>query len=158
MEINERLFALIKSEHLKKSELAEFLQVGTGQITTWEKRKTDPPAKHIVRICEFLNVSVEYLLTGNESIKNEKKALDLTKNEMRLLQSFNRLEKESEQIELIGYINGYIEKILNDNTQTISINSDKKMRAPHIAARGGSKINVTPPSKTKMHEIIKNKR
>lgn len=69
MTINEKIFTEIKEKSLKKADLARLLQVNTSVIATWEKRRTNPPAEYLVRICEFLNISIYELL----GIKNENK-------------------------------------------------------------------------------------
>lgn len=69
MTINEKIFTEIKEKSLKKADLARLLQVNTSVIATWEKRGTNPPAEYLVRICEFLNISI-YELMG---IENENK-------------------------------------------------------------------------------------
>lgn len=69
MTINEKIFTEIKEKSLKKADLAKLLQVNTSVIATWEKRGTNPPAEYLVRICEFLNISIYELL----GIKNENK-------------------------------------------------------------------------------------
>lgn len=69
MTINEKIFTEIKEKSLKKADLARLLQVNTSVIATWKKRGTNPPAEYLVRICEFLNISIYELL----GIKNENK-------------------------------------------------------------------------------------
>ena len=69
MTINEKILTEIKEKSLKKADLERLLQVNTSVIATWEKRGTNPPAEYLVRICEFLNISIYELL----GIKNENK-------------------------------------------------------------------------------------
>lgn len=69
MTINEKIFTEIKEKSLKKADLARLLQVNTSVIATWEKRGINPPAEYLVRIYEFLNISIYELL----GIKNENK-------------------------------------------------------------------------------------
>ena len=69
MTINEKIFTEIREKSLKKADLARLLQVNTSVIATWEKRGTNPPAEYLVRICEFLNITIYELL----GIENENK-------------------------------------------------------------------------------------
>lgn len=67
MEISERLFEIMEQKKLKPSDLAKYLGVQKSVISTWKTRKTDPPSKFLVRICEFLDVNISFILTGKES-------------------------------------------------------------------------------------------
>ncbi|HEX3026388.1 MAG TPA: helix-turn-helix transcriptional regulator, partial [Clostridia bacterium] len=71
MEINERLFGLLAEIKDGQRRLAERLGITDQTISAWKSRKTDPPSKYISTIAEFLNVPVEYLLTGRENVKME---------------------------------------------------------------------------------------
>ena len=66
MTICERLFSTIESKGLKVSDLCRAIGVSTSTTTNWKQRNTDPPAKYIFPICEFLGVSSTFLLTGEE--------------------------------------------------------------------------------------------
>lgn len=66
MSIIQRIYSELERVQKKPAELARFLEVTTSQMSAWKTRDTDPPARYVTKICEFLNCSVEYLLTGNE--------------------------------------------------------------------------------------------
>lgn len=63
--INERLFSLLKAKNLKIKDLANSIGINQANISMWKARNTDPPAKYIAPIADFLGVTPEYLLTGN---------------------------------------------------------------------------------------------
>lgn len=75
MTINEKIFTEIKEKSLKKADLARLLQINTSVVATWEKRGTNPPAEYLVRICEFLNISI-YELLGIENGNKIQEAYD----------------------------------------------------------------------------------
>lgn len=81
MTICERIFELIEEKHLKAAELAKLLDVKQSVLTNWKKRNTNPPMEYAIVICEFLGISIQYLLTGKEG--NE-----LTKEEQQLLEAY----------------------------------------------------------------------
>lgn len=56
-------------------------------MTNWKNRKTDPPAKYIISICEFLDVTPFKLLTGKEKTSD----VDLTADEQELLETYRKL-------------------------------------------------------------------
>jgi transcriptional regulator with XRE-family HTH domain len=66
--ITQRILYLLEKKSLKPADLCRYLDINTSTMTNWKQRNTDPPAKYIAPICEFLNVSCEYLLTGNDYI------------------------------------------------------------------------------------------
>lgn len=119
MTICDRLFETLEKKGLKSVDLADYIHVGTGQISTWKKRNTDPPAKYISSICEFLSVSTEYLLTG---IDNEQKDNELTLNDKELLDLFHQLP-ERNQIKLIGYVERIVDALLGETINSSKNNS-----------------------------------
>lgn len=71
MTIIERILNLLDEKGLKMSELCQYIGVGTSTMANWKTRNTDPPAKYIAPICEFLNVSFDYILTGKKNTSSE---------------------------------------------------------------------------------------
>lgn len=62
----QRIVTLLKEKELKKSDLCKHLGINNSTMANWQSRNTDPPSKYIIPICEFLDVSPYYLLTGSE--------------------------------------------------------------------------------------------
>ncbi len=108
MTICERMFAAIEAKGLTAHGLAKVIGVGTNQTTNWKQRNTDPPAKYILPICEYLGCSVEYLLTGQEAEKAP--APGLTENARVMLELFNQLP-ERDQLLLLGRLQEMVSPI-----------------------------------------------
>lgn len=107
MTISERMFDLLDEKGLSASGLCKILGVGTNQTTNWKQRNTDPPAKYIVLICEYLGCSVEYLLTGQETKKEPDPGV--TENGREMLELYEQLP-ERKQLEMIGYIRHMVDE------------------------------------------------
>lgn len=91
------ILSILASQNKKQSELCSYLDINTSTMTNWKNRNTDPPAKYIIPICEFLSISPYFLLTGKEKSSSTK----LSEDEQELLNNFKRLSKR-EQTKLIG--------------------------------------------------------
>lgn len=102
MTICERMFAELDRQNKMAADLCRVLGVGTSQTTSWKNRNTDPPAKYIVKIADFLGVSLEYLLTGIDNSSSK-----LTPLETDLLAMFRELPKETKH-EFVGELKGYL--------------------------------------------------
>lgn len=103
MTINQRLFEMLEQRGFKSSDLAKFLNIRDSTVCTWKQRGTNPPSDYLLRICEFLNISTNYLLSGEE-VKPQ-----LNENQTELLELFNQLP-EREQLKVIGMVE---EKVKN---------------------------------------------
>lgn len=73
-----------------------------------ENKKTDPPTKYLVQICEFLNVTLEFLLTGEESRSSYEIHME-NANEAMMLNLF-RMLTEKEQDRIIGRLENMVEE------------------------------------------------
>ena len=99
MSIIERIIAIMEYKKLKYSDLANFLNINKSVVSTWKKRKTNPPAELLVQICNFLQVSLNFLITGEEYEMN----LALDKNEEYIINLYRQLNDRN-KIKLEGYI------------------------------------------------------
>ena len=66
MTIIDRIQYLLDQRGLKIIDLAAHLNVTQGTVSSWKSRQTDPPTKYLSDIANFLSVSVQYLITGDE--------------------------------------------------------------------------------------------
>ena len=62
MTISQRIFKTMEQKNLKQSDLANYIGVANSSVSDWKKKGSTPSADKIVKISEFLNVSVDYLL------------------------------------------------------------------------------------------------
>lgn len=68
IEIVERIDSLLKERNLKRQAVYDFAQIAYNSFPNWTKKEdTKIPVQALYRIAQFLNVSVEYLLTGKEA-------------------------------------------------------------------------------------------
>ena len=96
--IIDNIIAILKKKRLTQTDLCAYIGINTSTMTTWKNRKTDPPAKYIIHICEFLDVSPYLLLSGEEK---EPSAPQLSDDQQRLLQMYSMLS-DIEKGEILG--------------------------------------------------------
>lgn len=68
--IGERISALRVSLNLKQKELADLAGVTEATLSRYENNKREPRGIIIAKIADALNVSSDYLLTGNKKRKD----------------------------------------------------------------------------------------
>lgn len=91
--IIERIVKLLSQQNKKQKDLCNYIDVSTSTFSNWVSRNTDPPSKYIIPICEFLNVSCNYLLTGEEVSS----APALTSEQEELLSYYGSLSKTDQR-------------------------------------------------------------
>ena len=108
MTINQRIFKLLEERNLKSSDLASCLNIRDSTVCSWKSRGTNPPSDYLLRICEFLNISANYLLSGEEITPK------LNPNESELLELFNQLP-EREQLKVIGMVEEKVKNLTSES-------------------------------------------
>ncbi|MDE6520379.1 MAG: helix-turn-helix transcriptional regulator [Ruminococcus sp.] len=72
MSIINKTLELLHEQGKSQADICKYLGIKQNVFTTWKTRGTDPPAKFIVQICEFFDVSLEYLLIDKKDDKTGK--------------------------------------------------------------------------------------
>lgn len=93
MTIIERILKTAEEKKIKQSDIAKLIDKGTAQITSWKKRGCNPPAELIPPIAKLLNVSINYLMTGEEAAEQT----PLPKEEQDLIDTFRRLNPKGKE-------------------------------------------------------------
>ncbi len=103
-----RVKSLREEKQLSQAKLAFALGVGVGSVGMWESTQEIPPAKKLVKIADFFDVSLDYLVGRSDS----KNALVRTQHvpfssvEERLIENFRRLPAQSQE-----YVFGIVQNL-----------------------------------------------
>lgn len=103
MEIIERIYDTLDRTDKRAYELCNLLGIRTSTMSTWKSRTNDPPAKYMKTIADFLGVSLDYLLTGQETPVRK----NTTPEEDDLLELFRSLP-EHKKYEFVGELKGFL--------------------------------------------------
>lgn len=118
MTICERLFEIMDKKGLNSASLCHAVGASSSTVANWKTRNTDPAAKFIVPICEFLGCSIEYLLTGKETKKDP--FSDISKNGREMLELYEQLP-EREQFILLGRLQEMVSPLRNEGKKCAAI-------------------------------------
>lgn len=91
MDFVERIDLLLKEKNLKRSALCDDLELTHSAISDWKKRGTIPSGDVCVKIAKYLNVDVEYLITGQ---KKEPEQFQLKTDNSFFLQTLSTLQND----------------------------------------------------------------
>lgn len=94
-----RLKEMREERHLTQNEVAQQIQTSQTNIGRWEKGLNEPTASFLVRLADFFNCSVDYLLGreddfGNVVVQTEKPA-PLPQDEQDLLETYRKLDTQN---------------------------------------------------------------
>ena len=66
MTITERMFIILKDKKLSQKDFSAYIDVNEKTVSAWKKNNSLPPADKLEIISNYLDVSLEYLITGKE--------------------------------------------------------------------------------------------
>lgn len=116
MKINEFLKNILRESKHTQRQLSEFIGVPTSTVNNWLKLNRSIPAECIIPICEFLNVSPCYLLTGEDNSSKDTEISFTNEIEKEALCLFKKLP-EREQLKLIGRMETVLEDYEKANSE-----------------------------------------
>ena len=105
MIISERIFEIMKKQKMSQRELSRRTGITISTISDWNTKKSNPASDKLLIISEALGVSVEELLTGSESFKeNSPEDIDYKSvKDHKILEDYHKLSK-SQQMRLLKYM------------------------------------------------------
>ena len=99
---NERLKQLRSEKGLVQKDMAKFLNITTSAYGYYEQGKRNPDPKTLMKLSNFFNVSVNYLLGKTDRINNKKDVKRVDKEILDLLQGISKnieeLKKGQEEL------------------------------------------------------------
>lgn len=105
MLISEKIFQIMNQKEMSQKEFSEWTGISQSTISDWKRKKTNPSADKILKICEVLGVTPYELLSERNVDKTGK--IDcmfaLNQEEERLLENFRDLPSE-QRARLTGYM------------------------------------------------------
>ena len=128
MSIGERVLYLLKMQGKTQKELAEATGAGKSTVGQWKEPNRNPSSELIVPICRFLGVSVNYLLTGEDSESGSLSQIDQD-----LLHWIHILNEETQR-DFLGQIRLYVKQHKEDWATTDSENEDAPEKEEVAAA------------------------
>ncbi|MDO5387939.1 MAG: helix-turn-helix transcriptional regulator [Clostridia bacterium] len=102
----DRIKVLRKEKGISQERLAMELNISQTMISKYELGQSEPDIQMIIKIAEYFNVSVDYLLEISEDKLNINSE-NLTDNEKSLLLDYKRLN-EIQKVKAEAYIKGLL--------------------------------------------------
>ena len=105
MVISERIFYILEENGITQKEFSEKTGISQSTISDWKRKKTNPSADKILKICETLNVTPYELLSERSNMVVDKVdyLIALNDQEAVLLEEFRSLDNRKKD-RLMGYL------------------------------------------------------
>ncbi len=98
MNIYKRIKIARKAKNIKQTELAKQVEMTRSSVCSWELNKSVPGLHNLIKLSEALNVSIDWLCTGDESNILTK---TLNTNEQTLLNIITTMPQEQQKALLL---------------------------------------------------------
>lgn len=114
----DRLRNLLQSKGISQNQFLKENGLAKGSIGNWEQRGNIPSADIVLRIAKYLDVSMEYLLTGEEGKNDDLDILETLPEERLKNISFSQItEEEAVKLDEDTILNNY--KFLNEANKKV---------------------------------------
>lgn len=123
MSVSKRVLELLSNDKsLSQKGLAQAIGVAPSTLSNWLLKNRDIPPEKLIPICEYLGISVNTLLTGNEDPAEEPAVpAGIDPLLMRLISRLNR----DQQIELRGYVKRMLDEPVAEGSSEVHVKAAK---------------------------------
>ena len=94
-----RIKDLREDKDLKQSDLAKIINTTQQNMSNYETGKTSPPQDIWLKLSDFFNVSVDYLMGKTNNPSNDSFTEDLTEEEIKELEHYKELLKIKRKVD-----------------------------------------------------------
>jgi len=105
----DRIKELMDGKGITNSQLADELSVDPSLITRWLTEKSNPTSSNLIKMCEFFDVSADYILERTDERRNNKKLCE---------QLFDKL-KEDDKLFIIYEMGKRLEGYKHGEAKTV---------------------------------------
>ena len=111
MTVSERIFIRLNQLSMSQKEFSEKTGILPSTVSEWKKKKTNPLSEKIMPICDALDVTPEWLLTGvcsdgNGEVDADYYAVKKDSEKGRLIAYYERLHPEFRE-RVMGYVEAF---------------------------------------------------
>lgn len=114
--VGERIRYLFKLNNLKQVDASKKIGISKNAISNYVNGNRIPDYKSLIRLSDFFDVSIDWILTGKQHIS------DLANDELTLLNDYRKL-KESDRFKIRGMIELKLHELSTEYTQSTHINT-----------------------------------
>ena len=127
MDVVDRLNLLQENSGMNQKDLAKAIGLSLSIFTIWNKGNAKPGLKQLVKVAQYFNVSLDWLVFGDDAPINDLEnviKLDFSsQSEKELIDKFRELP-DSYQKNVLAYIDGIastLPKTESDDTKKLSV-------------------------------------
>ena len=127
MDVVDRLNLLQENSGMNQKDLAKAIGLSLSIFTIWNKGNAKPGLKQLVKVAQYFNVSLDWLVFGDDAPSNDHEnviKLDFSsQSEKELIDKFRELP-DSYQKNVLAYIDGIastLPKTESDDTKKLSV-------------------------------------
>lgn len=132
MDMIDRINLLQQQSGMNQKDLARAIGLSLSIFTIWNKGNAKPGLKQLVKVAQYFNVSLDWLVFGDDAPDNDLKnviKIDFTDpSEKNLVNKFRELPDYC-KIKLLSYLEGMIDALPDETlSESVSINNQEKKK------------------------------
>lgn len=97
----DRALQLLNDKRLTQAAMAEFLEVRPSTVSYWFTQGGDIPSKYLIKVCEFLGTTPNFLFTGSETVDEPEQPVQDVQTEQPERPADNSMGLSEDEEELI---------------------------------------------------------